>query len=98
MNYGSRESAFALLRDKLGNMKKAQADCLTVVCPQCFHQFDMVQWMASRKESSPYNLPVLFYLQLLGVAMGYSLQEMGYDSHKVKDATFESKIGMTGHE
>jgi len=94
MTYGSREGAYALLKDKLGNMKLAQADCLTVVCPQCFYQFDMGQWIASRKDIPQYNLPVLFYLQLLGLAMGYNLQEIGYDSHKVKNPEFENKIKM----
>jgi len=94
MTYGAREGAYALLKDKLSNMKLAQADCLTVVCPQCFYQFDMGQWIASRKDIPQYNLPVLFYLQLLGLAMGYNLQEIGYDSHKVKNPEFENKIKM----
>jgi heterodisulfide reductase subunit B len=92
MTYGSRESAYALLGDKLGNMEQAGADCLTVICPQCFYQFDLGQWMASRSNIPQYNLPVFFYLQLLGLAMGYNLQEIGYDSHKVKNPSFEDKI------
>ena len=92
MTFGAREGAFTLLKDKLNNMKLAQADCLTVVCPQCFYQFDMGQWIASRKDIPQYNLPAFFYMQLLGLAMGYSLEEVGYDSHKVKNPAFESKV------
>ena len=92
MTYGSREGAYALLGSKLANMKLAKADCMTVVCPQCFYQFDMGQWIASRKDIPRYDLPVFFYLQLLGLAMGCSLQEVGYDSHKVKNPLFEGKI------
>ena len=92
MTYGSREGAYALLKDKLGNMKLAKSDCMTVVCPQCFYQFDMGQWIASRKDIPQYNLPVLFYLQLLGLAMDYNLQDIGYDSHKIKNPEFENKI------
>jgi len=32
------------------------------------------------------------YLQILGFAMGYTLEEMQYDSHRVKDKDFESKL------
>jgi heterodisulfide reductase subunit B len=94
MAYGSREGAHALLKDKLGNMKLARSDCITVVCPQCFYQFDMGQWITLRRDMHRYDLPVLFYLQLLGLAMGYDLQDIGYDSHKVKNPEFENKIEM----
>jgi len=92
MNYGSREGAYALLGEKLNNMKQAKADCLTAVCPQCFYQFDTGQWMASRRGNPQHNLPVLFYTQLLALAMGYTLEEVGYYAHKVKNEKFENKI------
>jgi len=92
MTYGAREGAYKLLGDKIGNMKKAKADCATVICPQCFYQFDMGQWIASRKDIPQYNLPVLFYLQLLGLAMGFDLEDIGYSLHKVQNPNFVAKI------
>jgi heterodisulfide reductase subunit B len=92
MTYGAREGSYKLLNDKLGDMKKARADCVTVVCPQCFYQFDMGQWIASRKDIPQYNLPVMFYLQLLDIAMGSSLDEVGYSLHKVQNTSFAAKI------
>ncbi len=92
MTYGAREGSYKLLNDKLGNMKQAKADCVTVVCPQCFYQFDMGQWIASRKDIPQYNLPVMFYLQLLDLAMGSNLDEVGYSLHKVQNTSFAAKI------
>jgi heterodisulfide reductase subunit B len=92
MNYGAREGSYKLLNDKLGNMKQAKADCITVVCPQCFYQFDMGQWIASRKDIPKYDLPVMFYLQLLDLAMGSSLDEVGYSLHKVKNLDLVAKL------
>ncbi len=92
MTYGTREGSYKLLNDKLGNMKQAKADCVTVVCPQCFYQFDMGQWIASRKDIPQYNLPVMFYLQLLDLAMGSNLYDVGYPLHKVQNTSFAAKI------
>ncbi|MEM2666330.1 MAG: heterodisulfide reductase-related iron-sulfur binding cluster [Candidatus Bathyarchaeia archaeon] len=92
MTYGAREGAYRLLGDKLGNIKDSGADCLAVICPQCFYQFDMGQFMASRKDIPQYNLPVFFYLQLLDLAMGASLEEVGYTYHKIQNLNVVSKL------
>ena len=92
MTYGAREGSYRLLGDKLGSMKQAKADCVTVVCPQCFYQFDMGQWIASRKDIPRYDLPVMFYLQLLDLAMGSGLDEVGYSLHKIQNTSFAAKI------
>jgi len=39
-----------------------------------------------------FNIPVLFCLQLIGLAMGYSIEEMQYGSHRVKDQRLEEKM------
>ena len=93
MNYGPTEASYSLLGDKFKSMKAGGADCSTVICPQCFYQFDMGQVMASRKANLNFNMPVLYYLQLLGLAMGHSLEEMQYGMHRVKDKNLEDKIG-----
>jgi len=92
MTYGAREGAYKLLGDTLGDMKKAKADCIAVICPQCFYQFDMGQWIASRKDIPQYNLPVFFYLQLLDLAMGANIEEVGYSLHKVQNPSLLTKI------
>jgi heterodisulfide reductase subunit B len=93
MSYGPPEASYNLLGDKFKSMKAGEADCASVICPQCFYQFDMGQVLASRRMKLGFSMPVLFYLQLLGLAMGYSLEEMWYGMHRVKDKNLEEKIG-----
>ena len=90
--YGQQEDGYTWLKNRLESMKRAEADCVTVICPQCYQQYDTGQMMASRKLGIPFKTPVLFYLQLLGLAMGHSLEEVQYGSHRVKDAGFEEKV------
>lgn len=88
---GKQQGSSRLLEDKLIKMKEQGADCIAVVCPFCYQQFDLGQLMAVRRLKLDFSLPVLFYLQLLGMAMGQSLQDVHYDTHKIKSTSLEAK-------
>jgi heterodisulfide reductase subunit B len=92
-NYGERESANLLLGEKLGAMHAAASDCSTVICPQCFYQFDTGQMLAARELKLDYRVPTLYYLQLLALAMGVSLDEVGVKQHRVRNPALEEKLG-----
>ena len=89
---GQRAAASHLVKDKLVNMREFGADCIAVACPFCFQQFDLGQLSASREYNLDFKLPVLYYLQLLALAMGSPLEEIEYGIHKVKDEDLESKL------
>ncbi len=82
--YGDQDEGYKWLAERLTNIHTAGADAIAVICPQCYNQFDTGQMMAARKTGLDFKLPVLFYLELLGLALGYSLEEMQYGSHRVK--------------
>ncbi len=90
--YGKPEDGQAWLGSRLGSMKAAGAECIAVICPQCLQQFDMGQLVASRKLQFGYKLQALFYLQLLGVAMGHTTEEMQLSVGRVKEPALEEKL------
>lgn len=90
---GRREPSNTLLRDKLLSMNKAGAQCVTTGCPFCFQQFDLGQLLSAKEFNLEFKVPVLFYSQLLGLAMGYGLDEVGYTQHKIREESFEKKVG-----
>ncbi len=92
-NFGTRDSANELLGTKLRAMHEVGADCITVLCPQCYNQFDTGQMMAGRALKLEFKLPVLFYTQLMALSMGYSLDEIHYRNHRIRDDDFSKKIG-----
>lgn len=71
-------------------------DCMTVPCPMCFQQFDSGQLLIARRKTEAggeaKTLPILNYVQLLALTMGYSLEDVGYNYHKAKNREFEEKI------
>ena len=92
MSLSYLDASSAATKDKLMSAKEAGADCIAVSCPACFQQLDTGQLLASRAFGLNFKIPVLNYLELLGLAMGYSLDEVGYNTHKIKDANLEKKF------
>ncbi|MDZ7271122.1 MAG: CoB--CoM heterodisulfide reductase iron-sulfur subunit B family protein [candidate division KSB1 bacterium] len=73
-----------MTRDVLASVKALGVDCMGLICPTCFDEYDLGQFKLARKFGTLFELPVVYYFQLLGLAQGKSAQEMGFHRHKVK--------------
>jgi heterodisulfide reductase subunit B len=71
------DAAFTFSGLKLKAVQEWGADALVVSCPSCQMMFDMRQKSAAATTGVKLNLPVLFYTQLLGVAMGIQRERLG---------------------
>jgi heterodisulfide reductase subunit B2 len=54
----------------------AGVDCIATACPLCQLNLDMRQKDIAAKRGHRYNLPVFYFTQLLGIAMGCSEREL----------------------
>jgi heterodisulfide reductase subunit B2 len=59
-----------MVREKLENVKNANADAIALVCPFCSVMYDEMQPTVDSKFDMESNIPVLYYTQLLGLALG----------------------------
>jgi heterodisulfide reductase subunit B len=75
--------AIRLAWDKLKSMKESGAAFVTVVCPACCNQLDLQQLGLKDSHGEEFDLPVLFYPQILGLAMGLDEGEVGLDMNRV---------------
>ncbi len=75
--------AIRLARDKLKSMKESGAEFVTVVCPACGNQLDLQQLGLKDSYGEEYNLPVLLYPQILGLAMGLDEDTVGLSMNRV---------------
>jgi heterodisulfide reductase subunit B len=57
------------------------ADAIVVVCQLCQANLDLRQKEIGDKDYRSYNLPVVYFTQLLGLAFGYSPAQLGLDHH-----------------
>ena len=74
------------------SMEKAGADIMGLICPTCFNSFDLGQMMIARKKKREFNMPVVYYCQLLGLAQGLTPEEVGLHVHRVKVDSVLEKI------
>ena len=73
--------------------QKGEVDAIIVNCPGCFRQLDLGQVMAKRKFNKVLKTPVIFYSQLIGLALGIDPKSLGLDTiHKIKTNTLLQKI------
>ncbi len=61
----------------------AGAQAIVVACPLCHINLEVRQGRINKARGSKFNLPVLYFTQLLGLAFGASPQELGIDKHMV---------------
>jgi heterodisulfide reductase subunit B len=70
----------------------AGADCIATACPLCQLNLDMRQKEIEARSGNRYNLPVFYFTQLLGLAMGCRAEELSLDSLVVEPkALLEAK-------
>jgi heterodisulfide reductase subunit B2 len=90
---GAKEDlANTLAGEKLGELTQAGVTGLVVVCPFCNVMFEGQQKKIEKKLEQKLKVPVLYYPQLLGLAMGFSPDELGFKLNRVKDKEFLKKM------
>lgn len=73
-----------MVYDIFSAIRNAEADCMGLICPTCFSSFDLGQIVVGRKKGTKFDIPVIYYFQLLGLAQGLTPEELGLNLHKVK--------------
>ncbi len=76
--------AISMAQKKLENVKASGADAIVLMCPFCGAMYDENQKRIEAKFQANYNLPVLYYPQLLGLALGIDQKLLGFNINKVK--------------
>jgi heterodisulfide reductase subunit B len=79
-------------RDKLEHVKESGADAINLVCPFCSVMYDDSQRRIERTFGVEYNIPVLYYPQILGLAVGLEPEELGLKMNRVNTAGLLAKI------
>ncbi len=76
--------ALQLCRELLANAETAGAHCIVTLCPLCHMNLDVYQGKVNRLFGTRFKIPILYFTQLIGLAMGYSFKDLGLDKLAVK--------------
>ncbi len=58
---------------------RMEADCICVCCPLCQMNLDLRQKQAGNRMETQFNMPVLYFTQLMGIAFGIDEKQLGFD-------------------
>jgi heterodisulfide reductase subunit B len=74
------------------SVQDSDADCLGLICPTCFDSFDLGQLRVSRKFNKQFQIPVIYYFQLMALAQGAAIEQVGLQYHKIMEEDFLKKF------
>jgi heterodisulfide reductase subunit B len=94
MRAGQAALSVDFAREKLDNLTAADVDCIINVCSFCHLQFELAQPQLNDEAGiQKYQVPVVYYTQLLGLALGIEPDELGFGKHVVDTKPLLTKIG-----
>lgn len=78
----------------LKSAKQAGADAIVVACPMCQTNLDTRQGAIQKEHGENYNLPIIFFTQLMGLAFGYSYRKLGFGQLLTSASPLLKKQGL----
>jgi CoB--CoM heterodisulfide reductase subunit B len=86
------EGASVLLAEMiLDSAKERGADCVVTTCPFCIMQLELGQ-LRLREKGKDHRLPVIHYVDLLGLSMGMEPEDLGLDLRRLDMEPLLEKI------
>jgi heterodisulfide reductase subunit B len=86
------DSALSLAGSKLKAVQNLPADGMVVSCPECQLMFDAKQKDAGATVGAKLKVPVVYYTQLLGLALGIDEKKLGLDLNQSPVDQLQAKI------
>lgn len=82
---GTQEDlALRLCRNLLLDAERRGAHCLVTTCPLCQMNLDVYQSKVNALFKTKFDIPILYFTQLIGVALGLPLKDLGLGRLAVK--------------
>lgn len=79
-----REQALRMSKNILLAAEKENADLIVTTCPMCHINLEAYQSQIKKRYDTDFNIPILFFTQLIGFAFGMSEKEMAMGDLIVK--------------
>jgi heterodisulfide reductase subunit B len=73
----NRRAAFEMVRILLEDAVKHGADVIATTCPMCNVNLEVYQDQVNREFGTHYAIPVMYFTQLMGMAMGIASRRLG---------------------
>ena len=85
---------FDLTKQLLDEAISLGADCIVLACPLCDTNLELRQPDIAEKYNIPYNLPIFYITEIIGLALGISPAKLGINKHIVSPKPVLAKLGI----
>ena len=92
------EIVYELSGEILQEARAVGADAIAVACPLCHANLDGRQGEIEERAAQRFGLPVFYFSQLLGLAMGMPAAELGIDRHLVDAGELLARVAASEPE
>ncbi len=90
----NEQTGLEIARRKLDSLQRADVDALVVICPFCDIMYEANQRKIEQSFNATYELPILYFPQILGLAFGFDRRDLGFQFNTVKPDKVLNKIGV----
>ena len=87
------DTAYEMLHRLLSAADEHKADIMATVCPMCQMNVDAYQDETNHHFGTNYQMPIVFFTQLMGLAFGATPKELGFGMEIVSAKKALAKIG-----
>jgi heterodisulfide reductase subunit B len=88
------ETAYELIRRLISSAEKYKADIMVTVCPMCQMNIDAYQAETNRHFGTHYHMPIVFFTQLIGLALGFPPEKLGFGTEITSTKEALARIGV----
>jgi len=86
-----KDLSLLMIDNKLKAIQESGANCIVVVCPACYQQYEFNQRELNKKNGTNYDFPIFYLSELVALAFGYKPDEIGMRFHRIRPTKlFES--------
>lgn len=82
-----------MTRKKLETLADIGVDALVLICPFCGIMYDRYQKLLTEELEREFEVPVIYYPQLLGLALGMDPENLGFDINSSNVDKLLEKVG-----
>ncbi len=88
----SEATALEMIHKIVKNAADGGADAIVTVCPMCQLNLDVYQGYANQLFETEFEIPVMFFSQLVGLAMGFAPKDLGFGQEFISFSPLLEKI------
>ncbi|HZY41023.1 MAG TPA: CoB--CoM heterodisulfide reductase iron-sulfur subunit B family protein [Anaerolineae bacterium] len=92
------ETAYKLINRLLSSADQYKADVMVTLCPMCQMNVDAYQGETNRHFQTNFQMPIIFFTQLIGLAFGLDPKTLGFGREFVSTKAMLGRIGLEAPE